>query len=59
MSGSTGLLDTHDDFDPLRANLTGPDEVEPNAEALIPHLDGWSPYGPNRISWHQPDRVAS
>jgi hypothetical protein len=36
------------ELDPLRHDLTMPPDPEPTAEALQPHLRGWSAHGPHR-----------
>ncbi|MDQ1710829.1 MAG: hypothetical protein QOE45_279 [Frankiaceae bacterium] len=41
-----------DGIDPLRRSVTGPDDPPPDAQALRPFLDGWSPYLDN----HEPLR---
>jgi hypothetical protein len=35
-------------LDPLDHDLAMPPDPEPTAEALKPHLQGWSPHGPHR-----------
>jgi len=37
-----------DAIDPMSRPVGFPPEVQPTPDALRPHLDGWSPYGPER-----------
>jgi len=38
-------------INPLLGEIRMPDDPKPDADAIKPHMKGWSPYGPDRGMW--------